>query len=69
MIKVDIDSDIYIYYYVLVIVISLFWLKFRLGLLVLIFMKCCVEVVGSSVKIDETWSAVVLRVKAFSVEV
>ena len=35
----------------------------------MIFMLSCVEDVGSSVKIDETWSAVVLRVEAFSVEV
>ena len=27
---------------------------------------CCVEVVGSSMKIDETWSIEVLRVVAFS---
>ena len=27
---------------------------------------CCVEAVGSSMKIDETWSMVVLRVEAFS---
>ena len=27
---------------------------------------CCVEAVGSSMKIDETWSVVVLRVEAFS---
>ena len=27
---------------------------------------CSIEVVGSSVKIDETWSKVVLRVVAFS---
>ena len=27
---------------------------------------CCVEADGSSVKIDETWSAVMLRVGAFS---
>ena len=27
---------------------------------------CCMEAVGSSVKIDETWSMVVLRVVAFS---
>ena len=26
---------------------------------------CCVEVVGSSVKIDETWSTVMLRFEAF----
>ena len=29
-------------------------------------MKGCVEAVGSSLKIDETWSAVDLRVEAFS---
>ena len=27
---------------------------------------CCVEAVGSSMKIDETWSMVELRVEAFS---
>ena len=27
---------------------------------------CCMEVVGPSLKIDETWSMVVLRVVAFS---
>ena len=32
-------------------------------------MMSCVEAMGSSVKIDETWSAVVLRVEAFSMEV
>ena len=29
-------------------------------------MMSCVEVVGSSVKIDEMWSMVVVRVEAFS---
>ena len=35
-------------------------------ILVLIYILSCVEVVGSSVKIDETWSKGVLRVVSFS---
>ena len=35
----------------------------------MIFMMSCVEVVGSSVKIDEILPVVILRVEAFSVEV
>ena len=33
------------------------------------YKECFVEVVGSSMKIDETWSAVGLKVEAFSMAV
>ena len=32
-------------------------------------MKSCVDAIGSSMKIDEMWYAVVLRIEAFSTEV
>ena len=63
------DSEIWVYYCVLVSVISLFLLKFGVSILLMIFMMSFVEDVGSSVKIDETWFVVVLRVEAFSMEV
>ena len=73
MFRVEFDSAYLLwtqgYFCVLVIVFSLHWLKFGWSLLALIFMLSCVEAVGSGVKIDEMWFAVVLRVEAFSVDV
>ena len=64
-----VDLEVWVYYCAMVTMISLFYLKFRLWLLVLIYILSCVEAVRSSVKIYETWSIVGLRVEAFSMEV
>ena len=64
-----IDSEIWLFQYFDYsdLTIQVWFIGWSLWLLM--FMKGCIDDAWSSVKIDETWSTVVLRVEAFNMEV